>query len=196
LRNNLTICNYYSGSLPSQVTDIDDVELPLSVTDRVYIVELVLKTYDKYDCGSDKAGQWMLQLDTKDLNRVWMKATELYRKGELTGIQSMFINTSYSNNLHQGKKAIFFKCSPCDERDVVESYGRNLLKYFGNFCNSHAIYYKGTHEASHKKCRFPYVLRLDDLENEANASDQPAIDLTNDEEDSVVDMLKKMSFSR
>jgi len=148
-------------------------------------MEMVVKSYDKYDCGNDKSGKWQLQLYTKDLDRVWRKATKLYRKEELTGIQSLYINTSYANRA----KAIYFKCSPCDEENVVKSYGRNLLKHLGNFCKSDAIYYM----PSTQNIRFSYVLRLDDLEDE-EASGPPSIDLKNDQEDSVINMLKKMTF--
>jgi len=170
----IQLTQYFSGSLPSQAKGIEEVELPLSVTDRPYIMEMNLETFNRYDYGAARRGQWMLTVDDKDLNRAWLRATELYRKGELIGIASIFINTNYADTRYT-RKALVLRCSPCDKEDVVKCYGRNLLKYLREFCSENLIKYKD-YEEHHStndvqptpNIRYRYELRFDELEDQGN----------------------------
>lgn len=77
-------------------------------------------------------GKWMMFFSFNEINSRWREACELYNTGKLIGINSMKVSTAKQNNfkgrLHGPNEfIIIFYCGPSEDREIVLTYGRNLL---------------------------------------------------------------------
>jgi hypothetical protein len=77
-------------------------------------------------------GKWMMFFPMSDLNIRWREACLLYNSGRLIGINSMKVSTAKQNmfpgRLHGPDEGIIiFYCGPCEDKESVLRYGRNLL---------------------------------------------------------------------
>jgi len=77
-------------------------------------------------------GKWMMFFPMSDLNVRWREACLLYNSGRLIGISSMKVSTAKQNmfpgRLHGPDEGIIiFYCGPCEDKESVLRYGRNLL---------------------------------------------------------------------
>ena len=136
-----------------------------------------------------------MTVSKEKINEAWVKAVTLYREGKLTGIQSLYASTLHVDNEMFDTSLMLFKCSPCHKEEVVKEYGRNLIKHLGQYCCSKHLWYKGLYpdKLSERNIAvvFPFILKVDDYRHMSYESD---VDLTNENEDSVLDLLKKMSL--
>ena len=163
--------------------------------DQKYVAEVIIDFFDKNDCGIDFCGQWRMIVSKEKINEAWVRAVRLYREGKLTGIQSLYASTLHVDNEMFDTSVIVFRCSPCHKEEVVKEYGRNLIKHLGQYCCSKHLSYKGLYpdKLSERNISvvFPFILKVDDY---SHMSCESEVDLTNENEDSVLDLLKKMSL--
>ena len=77
-------------------------------------------------------GKWMMFFPMQEMDKRWAEACHLYNSGKLTGINSMKASTAKQNPLPErlhgpDEGIIIFYCGPCEHRQHVMAYGRNLL---------------------------------------------------------------------
>ena len=120
---------------------------------------------------------------------------KLYREGKLTGIQSLYCSTAHIANEKFESSVILFMCSPSNNEEVVKEYGQNLIYHLGPFFHSNSLDYKGLQrdKLDHKKILDDYYYSMD-VEIIRMPPEEPKIDLANDDEESALDQLKKMSL--
>jgi len=91
-----------------------------------YALESNFNKYPNYD------GKWMMFFSSAEINARWTEACKLYSSGRLIGINSMKVSTAKQNNfqgrLHGPNEfIIIFYCGPCEDKEKVLTYGRNIL---------------------------------------------------------------------
>ena len=88
----------------------------------------IAATYPNHD------GKWMMFFSMSEMDAKWNEACQLYRSGRLTGINSMKASTAKQNpmptRLHgYDEGIIIFYCGPCEDKQNVMEYGRNILRH-------------------------------------------------------------------
>lgn len=143
---------YKSKENPGLDSDSDsDIDCEKTPSQEKYSPWLWEKNskYQHYGCY----GKWMLFIHRTRIDAEWEKIKKLYRSGELIGIYSMKVSTSYKNprSSSSNEHVIICYCGlgsgELDDKENILKYGHNLAKLMNYKNRSKVMCYK-TNEQS------------------------------------------------
>ncbi|KAA0202497.1 hypothetical protein HAZT_HAZT008352 [Hyalella azteca] len=145
------------------------IENPTAELDVNYILEERETLALKFKHDESKSGKWILFVRIKSMFSMWTKSCNLYREGKLKGVTSLKASTAKDNprkTAGDDNGVIIFHCGPSNDKKLMISYGKNIVKLLRYFNDKRHINYK-TNEQSAKGTRatgnkdnFLYKLRV------------------------------------
>lgn len=114
----------------NKISSTHSVSSPMSENQKLFLYEIDEIIAHKFQYPTALSGKWVIFYRKQSMDRIWKEVCKLYRDEELEGVEFLQTSTAkFSKRLKDSDMGmISFICGPSDEKDLVMSYGKNLLK--------------------------------------------------------------------
>ncbi|XP_018013697.1 uncharacterized protein LOC108670719 [Hyalella azteca] len=100
-----------------------------------YILEEQESLAIKFEHEESKSGKWILFVEHASMFSMWKKSCNLYSQGKLEGVTSLKASTAKDNSrtIVDAYGVIMFHCGPCDDKNLMMHYGKNIVELLSYF---------------------------------------------------------------